>query len=91
MTSENETKVAVTLSVTLPVELHTRAREAAVGRHMSLASLVRQALEEHLAGGASRRVSLDGVDDTVKRIEQALDRVLVETIRLGDRIEGMGR
>ena len=92
MTSEKKMK-SVTLSVNLPVDLHIRAKEAAKAKHMPLAAVVRQALENYLTDGRGTRMpeTLDGVEDTVKRIEQALDRVLVETIRLGDRVSGIDR
>ena len=92
MTSEKKMK-SVTLSVSLPVDLHIRAKDAAKAKHMPLAAVVRQALESYLADGGGTRtpVTLDGVEDTVKRIEQALDRMFVETIRLGDRVSGINR
>ena len=80
----------VTLSVSLPVDLHIRAKDAAKAKHMPLAAVIRQALESYLAEGRMP-ATLDGVEDTVKSIEQALDRVLVETIRLGDRVSEIDR
>jgi hypothetical protein len=92
-TITTSTSAAVTLSVSLPFDLHARTREAAAKAHLPMAALVRAALETYLAGGANsgRPVTLDGTEDAVKRIEMALDRVLVETIRLGDRVSGIGR
>jgi hypothetical protein len=93
MNDTTTTSAAVTLSVSLPFDLHARTREAAAKAHLPMAALVRAALESYLAGGATsgRPVTLDGTEDAVKRIEMALDRVLVETIRLGDRVSGIGR
>lgn len=83
--------MAQQISIHLPDDLYHRAKAAADQSHVSIAAVVRQALEAHLGDEARSREGLASVQALVAQVEQALDRVLVEAVRLADRVHGLGR
>ncbi len=82
-------KTNVTTSVGLPLALHQLAKDEAQQKHMSLAALLRQALQDHLDGKPSVGIDLTGTEDRVHRLDAELDRLLVEVVRLVDRVRGV--
>lgn len=79
----------IPVSVHLPPDLHATAKALADKRHTSLGAIARQALQEHVDGHQGIDAGLGNTEETIGRIETALERVLVAVVRIGDRLQSV--
>ena len=82
------TQNRIPVSIHFPPDLHKAGKALAEQRHTSLGAVVRQALQDYV-GRQNDGVNLTPAEASVDRLERALDRVLVDTIRIGDRLRNL--
>ena len=79
------------LSVFVTEDMHSRLQAHATEQQCSISAVLRRGAVSVLDGTVPGTTpKLPDVEATISQIERALDRVLVSTIRLSDRVDGIG-